>query len=81
MNGGRITLQGKMYLKLKVLVDAKEEKVEKISNDSWHIWVTFPAENNLANNRVLEIIRNEYRNRSVRIVSGHHSPSKIISIG
>ncbi len=70
-----------MYLKIKVVVDAKEEKIEKIESDSWRVWVKMPAENNLANNRVLEIVREEYPNQSVRIVSGHHSPSKIISIG
>ena len=69
-----------MYLKIKVVVDAKEEKIEKLENDSWRIWVKMPRENNLANNRVLEIIHREHPNTSVRIVSGHHSPSKIVSI-
>lgn len=70
-----------MYLKLKVIVDSKSEKIEKIEADHWKIWVKFPAENNLANNRVLEIIRKEHPNKSVKIISGHHSPSKIVSIG
>jgi uncharacterized protein YggU (UPF0235/DUF167 family) len=70
-----------MYLKLKVIPDSKTQRIEKMSDDSWRIWVKVPAENNAANNRVLEIIREEYPNQSVRIVSGHHSPSKIVSIG
>ncbi len=70
-----------MYIKLKVITDSKIEKLEKVSEDSWHIWVKVPAENNVANTRVLEIIRKEYPNQSIRIVSGHHSPSKIVSIG
>lgn len=70
-----------MYLKLKVVVDAKTQKVEKIDEDSWRICVKVPAENNAANNKVLELIRDEFPNCSVRIVSGHHSPSKIVSIG
>lgn len=70
-----------MYLKLKVVPDSKQEKVEKIEQDSWRIWVKVPAENNAANTRVLEIVRDTYPNQSVRIVSGHHSPSKIVSIG
>ena len=70
-----------MYLKIKVVVDSKEEKVEKTSDNSLNIWTKMPAENNLANNRVLEVVRMEYPNKSVRIVSGHHSPSKIVSIG
>ncbi|MCF7843419.1 DUF167 domain-containing protein [Candidatus Gracilibacteria bacterium] len=70
-----------MYLKLKVIPDSKAQKIEKISDDSWRIWVKVPAENNAANTKVLDIIREAYPNQSVRIVSGHHSPSKIVSIG
>lgn len=69
-----------MYLKIKVVPDAKEEKIEKLQEDSWRIWVTVPAENNAANSRVLELVRQSFPNTSVRIVSGHHSPSKIVSI-
>jgi len=70
-----------MYLKLKVITDSKIEKIEKLKDDEYRIWTKMPAENNLANTRVLEIIRNEYPNKPVRLISGHHSPSKIVSIG
>lgn len=70
-----------MYIKIKVIPDAREEKVEKLKDDEFRIWVKLPAENNVANNRVLEIVRGMYPNKRVRIISGHHSPSKIISIG
>ncbi len=69
-----------MYLKIKVVVGSKQEKVEQIKSDEYRIWVRVPAENNAANTRVLEIIRGIYPTTSVRIVSGHHSPSKIVSI-
>lgn len=70
-----------MYIKIKVIADARFEKVEKISEEEWKVWTKKPAERNLANERVLELVRDEYPNESVRIVSGHHSPSKIVSIG
>lgn len=70
-----------MYLKIKVVPDAREEKIEKLKEDEYRIWTKMPAENNLANTRILEIIRNEYPGQSVRLVSGHHSPSKIVSVG
>ncbi len=69
-----------MYLKVKVVPGAKEEKLEQIKDDEYRIWVKVPAENNLANGRVLEIFRSKFPGTSVRLVSGHHSPSKIISI-
>lgn len=69
-----------MYLKLKVIPDSKNEKVEQLKDDEYRVWVKAPAENNKANTRVLEIIRELYVNKRVRLVSGHTSPSKIISI-
>jgi uncharacterized protein YggU (UPF0235/DUF167 family) len=70
-----------MYLKLRVISDANKEKVEKVSDDTWHISVKQPAVNNAANTRILEIIHEAFPGKSVRIISGHHSPSKIVSIG
>ncbi len=69
-----------MYLKVKVVPDAREEKVEQLKDDEYRVWVRVPAENNLANERVLQIFRLKYPGVPVRIISGHHSPSKIISI-
>lgn len=69
-----------MYLKIKVTPDSKQEKIEKNSDDSWHIWVRVPAENNAANSRVIELVRASFPGAAIRIVSGHHSPSKILSI-
>lgn len=69
-----------MYLKLKVIPNSKMEKVEKLKDDEYRIWVKAPAENNHANTRVLEMIRDMFLNKRVRLVSGHTSPSKIVSV-
>lgn len=69
-----------MYLKIKVLADSKQEKIEQIKDDEYRVWVKQPAENNSANSRVLDIFRVMFPNTSVRLISGHHSPSKIVSI-
>lgn len=69
-----------MYLKLKVIPDSKQEKIEKVKDDEYRIWVKAPAENNKANMRVLEIMREEFPHRRIRLVSGHTSPSKIVSV-
>ena len=69
-----------MYLKLKVIPDAKLEKIERLKDDEYRIWVKAPAEMSLANTRVLEIIRDIHPNKRVRLISGHTSPSKIISV-
>ncbi len=69
-----------MYIKVKVVARAKKEKVEEVSVDHLNIWVREAAERNMANERVLELIRSKYPGKAIRMISGHHSPSKIISI-
>ena len=71
-----------MYIKVKVTTEAKKEKIVKKTKDHFDISVKEPAERNLANKRVVELVRDYFKvyNGEVRIVSGHHSPSKIINI-
>lgn len=71
-----------MYIKVKVTAGAKKEKIIEKTSDHFNISVKEPAERNLANKRVIELLRDYYKvyNGDVRIVSGHHSPSKIISL-
>ena len=71
-----------MHIKVKVTTGAKKEKIVKKTKDHFDISVREPAERNLANKRVVELVRDYFKvyNGDIRIVSGHHSPSKIISI-
>ncbi len=69
-----------MYIKVRIIPNSKKEKVDKVSEDHYKVSVKHKAENNLANNRLLEIMHAEYPNSVIRIISGHHSPSKILSI-
>ena len=69
-----------MYVKVKIRAGARKEIVEKTSSDHYEISVKEKAENNSANSRLLEIMHAEFPNSIIRIVSGHHSPSKIVSI-
>ncbi|HAE36784.1 TPA: hypothetical protein DCX66_03545 [Candidatus Nomurabacteria bacterium] len=71
-----------MYIKIKVQAGAKKEKIEKKKDNQYTISVKEPAERNLANARIREIIAYIYKVniKSVRIISGHQSQSKILSI-
>ncbi len=69
-----------MYLKIKVVANSRRESVSILSEDEVKIETKMPAERNLANERVLEILREMYSGKNIRIISGHHSPSKIVSI-
>lgn len=71
-----------MYIRVRVLAEAKKESVKKLTEDSFVVAVKAPAEQNLANRRVLELIA-EYFSilpKQIRIISGHHAPGKILSI-
>ena len=71
-----------MYIKVKVQAGAKKEKIEKKSEDHYVVSVKEKAERNMANNRICEIFASllSVNRNSIRIISGHQSPSKIISI-
>lgn len=71
-----------MYIKVKVTPDAKKEKLEQESEDLFKISVKEKAKQNMANERVRELLARHFAviKNKVRIISGHRSPSKIISI-
>ena len=71
-----------MYIKVKVQAGAKKEDIKKKKEDTYIISVREPAERNLANIRICQIMASLFNVsvKNVRIVSGHQSPSKILSI-
>ena len=71
-----------MYIRVRVAAGAKKESFGQVSEDSFLASVKDPAEQNLANRRVLELVAAHFgiNAKQVRIISGHHSPGKILSI-
>ena len=71
-----------MYIKVRVIAGAKKEIVKRLSNTSYTLSVKEPALQNRANARVVAIIAAAcgVPIASVRIINGHHSPSKMLSV-
>jgi len=71
-----------MYIKVYVNVGAKKESVKEEKSNEYLVAVNMPAERGLANTRALELLRAYFgtSKRVIRIVSGHHSPHKIVLI-
>lgn len=71
-----------MYLHVSVTAGAKTDKVEQINSDHFKISVRAKAERNLANKKVLELVANFLKipTNKIRIINGHHSPSKLLSV-
>lgn len=70
-----------MYIKVFVTPGAKKERIEE-KGETLIITVREPASGNRANTRVRELIAMRVGKplRSVRILTGHHSRAKMISI-
>lgn len=60
----------------------RKERVTKLGLHAYEMVVRAPAERNLANERVRELLAQEYNValRCIRIVTGHRSPSKVFTI-
>jgi len=71
-----------MYVKVKVTPMAKKEVFVEKTKDHFDVSVKEPAKMNMANRRVVELVAKNYNLPvgRVRIISGHHSRSKILSV-
>jgi uncharacterized protein YggU (UPF0235/DUF167 family) len=71
-----------MYVRVAVYPSSKKEVIKNTGDSRFEIRVKEPAERNLANSRVIEILALEYKvsPKLIRIVSGHHSSRKIFSV-
>lgn len=70
-----------MFIKVLVTPGARKETVEE-KGETLSIAVREPAQGNLANTRVRELIALRFQKPigSVRILTGHHSRVKMISV-
>ncbi len=71
-----------MYIKVHVVAGARKERVTKESDTEFHIHVKEPAERNMANKRVREILAWELGISPVKVkmLTGHRSPSKVYTV-
>lgn len=69
-----------MYIKVRVKTEYKKEFFEKVNENTFNISVKEEARNGWANQRVIEILKEELNKKNIKLISGHTSPSKIFSI-
>jgi uncharacterized protein YggU (UPF0235/DUF167 family) len=71
-----------MYVKVQAVTKAKEEKLEEVKPLYLKICVREKPERNLANTRIVSMVASFYGvgEEKVRIISGHHHHSKMLSI-
>lgn len=71
-----------MYVSVRVIANSKEESVEELKEGRLRVRVKEPAKQNLANHRVLTLVAKHFKlpSAKVRLISGHHTPSKLFSL-
>lgn len=71
-----------MYIKVNVSPGAKKEKIDEYDDNRFRIAVRQKAERNMANDRVRELIAEHFgvTVSCVKIINGHRSQSKLLSI-
>ena len=70
-----------MLIKIHVKTSAKKESLKKRGPDLFEINVREPAEDNMANKRILGIMHATYPDATIKLIKGHHSPHKIVDVG
>ena len=71
-----------MLIHIKIKPDSKENKIVQKNDTSFIVFVKEPAEDNRANKKMIEIVADKFGiiKSKVKIVTGHHHPSKILEI-
>jgi len=71
-----------MHVRVHIYVDNRKEVIKEIGENNFEIKLKVPAEHNLANNRMREILARWYNTEvgKVRIITGHHSPRKVVDV-
>ena len=70
------------YVRVRVTPNAKRESLIQVDGKTFTAAVREPAEQNLANGRVREMIADHFNVPvgKVKLTAGHHSPQKVFDI-
>lgn len=70
------------HIKVRVFTDSSLEVVTRSDDNTFRVFLREPAKQGLANKRLLKVLHGslEPKPRRLRIVTGEHSPSKVIAI-
>lgn len=71
-----------VYIKITALTSQKQEFIQDLGNGRFLVSMREKPQQNQANNKVLDIVADYFKidSKKIRFVSGHHKPSKILSI-
>lgn len=68
------------YVKIRAYPGAGEDRVEKVDEDTFNVYVREGAERGAANRAITVLLRDYFREGNIRIQSGHTTRNKIFVI-
>ncbi len=68
-----------MLIKVKVFPESREDRVEEIDEENYHIFVRASAQNNHANKVAIHLLSKHF-GKGVKLMSGSTRQNKIFSI-
>lgn len=71
-----------MLIHVKVTAGAKKDSVKKKNDTSYIVTVKEEAKENAANKKMMTLMAEEMNTpiAAIRLITGHHSPSKIVEV-
>jgi len=64
-----------------VFPESAKERIEKREDNAYYVFVNAKTKSGMANKQALAVLRKKLKiDGQMRIVSGHHSPKKIIEV-
>jgi uncharacterized protein YggU (UPF0235/DUF167 family) len=69
-----------VYIHLRLKTGQKKELFKPLKEGYFEVWVKEKPKNNAANKRILEMVKTNLGAKSVKIINGHRSPSKLVSV-
>lgn len=69
-----------MLIKVRVKVEAKKQLIMEVRFDSYSVHVVSSSERNAANKEMLEILKDYFKTKHIKIIKGHTTPHKIVDV-
>lgn len=69
-----------MLVKVRVKAEAKKQLIMEIAHNSYAVHVQASRERNEANKEMLELLKEYFGTKHIKIIKGHTTPHKIVDI-
>lgn len=69
-----------MYIHVRIKTKQKQDLIIKKKDLKYEVSVKEEPKQNMANHKLCSLLKDYFKAKNVRVISGHHSPSKLISI-